>query len=426
MRVCGTKTEEQPATKVVTPQSLVTEEEVKAALRLDKGSDALLKSWSMVDFTKKGDNYACVVSSVHVQYSLNQENMEVVYIAKLNPCRHVKDLEKMTSVIFRKESEFYLNLVPELNSVLTEVGQKALRFPKCFHGCMDKNKEVILLEDLRPQGYQMFDRRRGLDVAHITLILKELGRLHASSRLLQAKTPDLDLAETHDFLVPDIFADESMGYRDVFHRQLDQSIEVLERFGGYERSVAWVKSLKLEFVKLMKKHLGRSKYNVVCHGDCWNNNVLFRYNDDGEPVEVMLLDLQINRLSSPATDLIYLMYTSLNGKVRIPNLNIFLDTYYDTFNTVMEAAGMDMIFTRSELLEEFWSMNGLGAIYAMAVVPFVLLEPEDTPDFNKAENMEELLLEVKEKTLEAIDKNPLMKQKFLSVFDEMMDLGLIP
>ncbi|KAK3873154.1 hypothetical protein Pcinc_021792 [Petrolisthes cinctipes] len=291
---------------------------------------------------------------------------------------------------------------------------------------MDKTKEVILLEDLRPQGYQMFDRRRGLDVAHITLILKELGRLHASSRLLQAKTPDQDLSVTHDFLVPDIVADESMGYRDVFDRQLDQSIELLERFGGYERSIAWVKSLKLEFVKLMKKHLGRSKYNGVCHGDCWNNNVLFRYNDDGEPVEVMLLDLQINRLSSPVTDLIYLMYTSLNGEVRIPNLNTFLDTYYDTFNTVMETAGMDMIFTRSELLKEFWSMNGLGAIYAMIVVPFMLLEPEDTPDFNKAENMEEILLEVKEKTLEAIDKNPLMKQKFLSVFDEMMDLGLIP
>ncbi|KAK3873165.1 hypothetical protein Pcinc_021802 [Petrolisthes cinctipes] len=373
------KDEEQPATKVVTPQSLVTEEEVKAALRLDKGSDDLLKSWSMVDFTKKGDNYACVVSSVQVQYSLNQENMEVVYIAKLNPCRHVKEYEEMTYAIFRKESEFYLNLVPELNSVLTEVGQEALRFPKCFHGCMDKNKEIILLEDLRPQGYQMFDRRRGLDVAHITLILKELGRLHASSRLLQAKTPDLDLAVTHDFLVPDIFADER-----------------------------------------------RSKYNVVCHGDCWNNNVLFRYNDDGEPVEVMLLDLQINRLSSPATDLIYLMYTSLNGEVRIPNLNTFLDTYYDTFNTVMEAAGMDMIFTRSELLKEFRSMNVLGAIYAMAVVPFVLCEPEDTPDMDKAENIDEILMEVKEKTLVALNKYPLMKPRFLSIFDEMMDLGLIP
>ncbi|KAK3873164.1 hypothetical protein Pcinc_021801 [Petrolisthes cinctipes] len=140
----------------------------------------------------------------------------------------------------------------------------------------------------------------------------------------------------------------------------------------------------------------------------------------------MLLDLQINRLSSPATDLIYLMYTSLNGEVRIPNLNTFLDTYYDTFNTVMEAAGMDMIFTRSELLKEFRSMNVLGAIYAMMVVPFMLLEPEDTPDMDKAENMEELLMEVKEKTLIALDKNPLVKPRFLSVFDEMMDLGLIP
>ncbi|KAK4329423.1 hypothetical protein Pmani_000181 [Petrolisthes manimaculis] len=140
----------------------------------------------------------------------------------------------------------------------------------------------------------------------------------------------------------------------------------------------------------------------------------------------MLLDLQNNRFSSPATDLMYLMYTSVNGEVRIPNVNTFLDTYYDTFNTVMEAAGMDMIFTRSELLKEFRSKYVLGAIYAMAVIPFMLLEPEDKPDNLKAKNIDELFLEWKEKALVALNKYPIIKPRFLSVFDEMMNLGLIP
>lgn len=250
---------------------------MKATLRVDKGSDAILRSWSVVDFTKPGDNYACIVSSVKVKYSLNQENMEVVYIVKLNPCRPIKEIEIMTPILFRKETEFYLTLVPELNSVLTEVGHKFLRFPKCFHSCLDKDKEIIFLEDLRPRGFKMFDRKRGMDVAHTTLVIEELGRLHAASCLLQAKTPDEDLAARHDFLVPDPYIHDGTGVLELIQSQLNQSINILDKIGGYERCIAWIQSLKPDVVKLLKEGLGRSnKYNVVSHGDCWNNNILFR------------------------------------------------------------------------------------------------------------------------------------------------------
>ena len=39
-----------------------------------------------------------------------------------------------------------------------------------------------------------------MDEAHVTLVLKELARLHAASLLLQIKTPDEDLEAQHPYI----------------------------------------------------------------------------------------------------------------------------------------------------------------------------------------------------------------------------------
>lgn len=152
---------------------------------------------------------------------------------------------------------------------------------------------------------------------------------------------------------------------------------------------------------------------------------VLRYNDDGEPAEVMFVDIQCNRLCSPATDLNYLLYTSLNRDVRRLHLDTFLDAYYDTFTSVMEAAGMDMIFTRSEIMQEFRDKNIIGVLFAMTYLPFMLTESEDSPELDIAD-MDAFLNEVREKGLKSIVTNPLVKPRFLEIFNEMMEIGLIP
>lgn len=414
-----------------TPQSLVTAEHVQAALRKDKGPDARLTSWGVEDFTRKGDNYACVVSSVRASYTEGKEGGEVVYVVKLNPCRNLESFREFTHTIFEKECRFYLSLVPELNRMLEGAGQTLLRVPRCYHGTLENDREMIFLEDLRPKGFKMFDRKKGLDVAHATLILQELARLHAASVLLQAETPDEDLSEKYSFLKRDwldVGSDSPRSIQSLFDGYLRNAIEILETVGGYERAIAWVESLRPDLEQIFKTKLGLTKFNVVCHGDCWNNNVLFRYDEEGCPVEVMLLDLQLCRRASPATDLNYLLYTSITGDVRKPNLEKFLASYYAVFASVLRSVDFKDFPSEKELTEAFREHNVIAAIFAIMIVPIVLMESEDVPELSTLtdDNLDDVMDEFKGNALKLLDSNPMMKPRFLSMFDEFMETGLIP
>ncbi|KAG7164309.1 putative Ecdysteroid kinase-containing protein 8, partial [Homarus americanus] len=215
-------------TKSAGPQNNITETYVEKVLKADKGNDAQLTSWSIKDFTQKGDNYATVVTSVSVNFSLHGQNQSVSYVVKINPQRDLgKDFSDMFGAIFRKEAEFYEKIIPLLNSELTTLGLRQLRMAKWYYSFLEEGREMIFLEDLRPRGYQMFDRRKGMDVPHATLVLQELARMHAASRFLQARTPDQDLLDKFKTIKTDWLNCTDSGGQ-MFHNMISTHFSIAE------------------------------------------------------------------------------------------------------------------------------------------------------------------------------------------------------
>ena len=264
--------------EVAVPNNVVTEELVKQALLADKGKEAQLRSWEVVPFTKKGDNYICLVTSVVVKYAIDFLELETSYVVKQAPKGLAQIMKNIQNVIFEKEAKFYLELLPQLNAVAESVGQPPLCYARCFHYSSEMGQEQIYFEDLRRKGFKMFNRRKGMDVPHATLVLRELARLHATSLLLQAKYPN-PIEERHQYLAKDFFTycDGAKEYMmPLLQNALYTGIEMLDRIGGYDRSKAWIESLKPEVEDIFSDQLKNHKYDVFCHGDCWTNNILFR------------------------------------------------------------------------------------------------------------------------------------------------------
>ncbi|XP_064120750.1 uncharacterized protein LOC135225347 [Macrobrachium nipponense] len=417
-----------PEKETITPQSLITEEHVQEALKSDKGGDALLKSWEVVDFTKPGDNYACIVTSVEVKYLKNNEECEVSYVVKLNSLRNLEGFPELTTVMFEKEGRFYQEILPALNAALLSSGQEPLHLPKCFHVFLGPDKEQIYFEDLRARGFKMFERRKGMDKDHVVLVLKEIARLHSASYLLMRTCKEGDtVTAKYEFLSKDwlnFTPSAKELFVPMFQKEVDTGVMMLEKVGGYETTIDWLKSFKNEVEDVLGPQMLSEIFNTICHGDCWNNNILFRYDAEGHPTEVMLVDLQLCREASIGTDLSYFLYTSLTGDVRKPHLDDFMSVYHSSYKEVLEGGHLQMYFTQEDLKREFRCKNKYGLLFVFMILPALLMEPSEVPEFTD-KDMETLALEFRAIALDKLNTNPLFKHRFLSVLDELKETGLI-
>lgn len=138
-------------------------------------------------------------------------------------------------------------------------------------------------------------------------------------------------------------------------------------------------------------------------------------------MEVMLLDLQLIRQASLAIDLNFFLYTSLDGHTRRSNITSFLDTYYECFKSVIESAQRDMPFTQEAFKQEFVDKHLYGFLFAIFIIPLSVCRSDQLPkgltdSFGKKQ--ENLMLDM-------LDSNPLFRPRFLALFDEMMEDGII-
>lgn len=81
------------------------------------------------------------------------------------------------------------------------------------------------------------------------------------------------------------------------------------------------------FLKIDEYH--RGKFVVLCHGDFWSNNIMFKYDSKGEEIEeCLLLDFQLCNVNSPAFDLNYFIFTSAHKDIKLEQIDHFIHVYF--------------------------------------------------------------------------------------------------
>lgn len=428
---------------------LITADNINVALQKAKGSGARIVSWTVKNFTAKGDNYVSVVTSVEIKYQLNGSEYSASFIAKLGAPQSTKTFSESIDYAFVKECRVYEEIVPLLNEELISRGLQRLRVPECYYATYEPGDQVIYLEDLRTRGFQTRERKAPLDKAHTTLVLQEMARLHAASLLLQRRDGCDRLDVKFPYLGKDCFdvtEDVKKMAAGLLDKHIHETIIALKEFEGYQKAIQWLTDLIPHAYETWMGQLdNKTKFAVICHGDCWNNNILFRYDDQGNPIEAMLVDLQLLRSASLAADIQLLFCISLTGHERKSNLDYYLDVYYGSFKTVMDSGGLAMPFTRGELADEYESKHLYGLFWAMAFLPAILSESEDIPDEFYTDDLlaasegpsgcsapqdtdgesagSPMNEKEKEEFLLKFKKNPDLTSRFLSLFDDIVGNG---
>lgn len=90
--------------------------------------------------------------------------------------------------IYDKEIEFYGEIAPKISQKLSKIGELEL-FAESFGVCRMRN--ILILEDLSANGYQVLPMKQGFNFDESSLILKRLATFHAICAVLQEETPDI-------------------------------------------------------------------------------------------------------------------------------------------------------------------------------------------------------------------------------------------
>lgn len=210
-----------------------------------------------------------------------------------------------------------------------------IEYPKCYRSIDVELSESLFLEDMSVRDLSIIDRHtQEVTVDHVRLVMKCLGKFHALSFALKDQQPD----KFNEFVakIPEIFIrkDNTM-ITDYLQKQMEYVFNVL----ADKKDAHLLQKMKKMFEKSVVD-VATSCFDVeatrtgsvISHGDAWQNNIMFKYDSNGKPVDVSLLDWQIARHCSPILDIVYFMFCCTTKELRDAHYHSFLKDYYDSLS----------------------------------------------------------------------------------------------
>ncbi|KMZ05834.1 uncharacterized protein LOC6729602 [Drosophila simulans] len=338
------------------------------------GNYAGIKSFKPEAGLKPGENYSTIMLRLKFEVELKDHTIEnVSYMLKTpHDFEMYREILKKNNM-FAVERDVFIQVVPELEQMYKNVGLEVKFAAKAYE--IDAPDDYVLLQDLGPLGFRNVDRLEGLDMVHTKSVLKKMAQWHAvSATRIHLKGP-----YAQNYLQPT--------YADTMKENIEQVAETLGKYflkclplyEGYEEYSEAVHKMQPKIVDLMyaMNTPDPQDFNALNHGDCWTNNIMFKYEDESpEPIETYFVDLQLPKVTSVAYDLIYFLLGSTKFEIQLSQFDYFIKYYHDQLVEHLrllnypEAKTPTLRFLHTQLLK----YGRVGYHIAFILCPPVLLD----------------------------------------------------
>ncbi|XP_077290680.1 uncharacterized protein LOC143914362 [Arctopsyche grandis] len=416
----------------------------------EENPDVTLSSFQLAPGSGRGDNYTAMLYRVYVEgFKIKRNSVEnddnvkqpwersIIY--KCLPDSIVRREAYKSDALFCNEVAFYTKINPALLSFQREFLNDSESFKAIPHCYLARN-DVLILEDLHCRGFSMADRKSGLTTEQCAAVLKELAHFHALSLAMkQQRTEEFyELLNLQDGISEGLFDVEHeewyRGYYNVASRNAlamvkealpseDDRTKYLKKFDDFVGDGTF-------FTKMVSLVSPNEPLAVFCHGDCWTNNILFKYSPEGTIDEVCLVDFQLVRYGSPALDLANLIYCCTSRDQRAEHLTDLLKMYHETLHTRLmqltdECQRCSQIYDKDTLWEmideEFHKCGKFGLGLALDMIPISTCDSDQAPDLYQDKDADTSI-----DSLEIIPvwtSNELCRRKMADLVQELVDKG---
>lgn len=175
---------------------------------------------------------------------------------------------------YQREVLFYRHIVPkllELQNAFKVIEGLKIKFPNCAIATAERGKEAIVVAD--DEGFMFHDRFHKLDLDHVALAMKNLAKFHALCFVLEKSQPE-EFEEIKKSCYADVQYSDTENMSKCIIAYYNASVNVVADPILRKR----LQDCSSDVLKILNRCvMPDTACSIICHGDCWNNNILYKY-----------------------------------------------------------------------------------------------------------------------------------------------------
>lgn len=351
---------------------------------------------------------------------------------------------KILAPAFINEVNFYAEILPELDQFQKSQGVQEPfdKIPKFFCGSLEEGQEYLALVDLKALDYVLVDKSQFIDEKHLKLIFATYGKYHALTFAYKASNPEK--YQTLIKPIQDVFG--------MFKEHEEVTRGMIERINlcydhikaTHPETAAKIQLLIDDFPQAVNKGFDYDgKFSTLVHGDCWSNNILFKYQvssaadpylllqalllqPNGELEDLRLLDHQLLRDTTPVHDLSYFFYSGAS-KVDFDKLDEYLEIYYRSFSSFAKELGFDPndLLPFEALKSDWKNFAFLGVYMGILLWEVKFMSKKEIQELGGASTDENDMHERFLKYAKAIRQHPEFVRNISNILIHAVEYGII-
>lgn len=258
---------------------------IKQIARFEEFADYAVKA---VPGSEYGDGMSaeilCVVVSGKQCKNGESSEAELHLLCKSAPANKNRRKEFFIDVLYEREVNFYTKVLPAFERFQNHKNlpreDQFSSVPKCYSAVADEPTEeyLIILSDLRFERFKMRPKCDPIPIQNHRLVMQELGKFHGISFAMKDQWPDV-FSQFKSLQDISRMYFKSASTQNVFSSSVSRAMTVLKK-DEHKRIFEEIGRDPLAHLDPCLNLSSASRFGVLTHGDCWNNNVLYRLDDN--------------------------------------------------------------------------------------------------------------------------------------------------
>lgn len=228
------------------------------------------------DGSVKGDGYIGIIKTAKI--CAKDDNRILNLVVKSASKSDALRSRASIGDIFEREIYVYNKVFTAFKAFEEEKGLPLCSFmPRFYNYLLEDKCESLILENLKHADYKLYERRIPMNEDHVRLVLSEYGHLHALSFALRDQDPGKFgkiVGSMDDRFAKGVIRSGFIKHLILQCTKAQDALDENEDKEVLDAYKAFIDTIQPFFENLPQLV---DEYSVALHGDCWTNNMMFKY-----------------------------------------------------------------------------------------------------------------------------------------------------